>query len=192
VVNLVLFVSSVLVLLILPGPTNTLLGTSGATVGLRRSLPLLLGELSGYLVSILLIQFVLGPAISKAPATGLILRAAAGAYLMVLAIRLWTTPLLVSRAVISVRQVFVTTLLNPKALVFALVIIPFGSPRSSVYLALFAAIVPVIGTLWIALGALLRRRTEPGYLKVFPKAASVILAIFSATLISSAFVLAGH
>jgi len=192
VVNLVLFVSSVLVLLILPGPTNTLLGTSGATVGLRRSLPLLLGELSGYLVSILLIQFVLGPAISKAPATGLILRAAAGAYLMVLAIRLWTTPLLVSRAVISVRQVFVTTLLNPKALVFALVIIPFGSPRSSVYLALFTAIVPVIGTLWIALGALLRRRTEPGYLKVFPKAASVILAIFSATLISSAFVLAGH
>jgi len=192
VVNLVLFVSSVLVLLILPGPTNTLLGTSGATVGLRRSLPLLLGELSGYLVSILLIQFVLGPAISKAPATGLILRAAAGAYLMVLAIRLWTTPLLVSRAVISVRQVFVTTLLNPKALVFALVIIPFGSPRSSVYLALFAAIVPVIGTLWIVLGALLRRRTEPGYLKVFPKAASVILAIFSATLISSAFVLAGH
>lgn len=188
----VLFVSSVLLLLILPGPTNTLLGTSGATVGLQRSLPLLLGELSGYLLSILLIQFVLGPAIAKAPSTALVLRGAAGAYLMFLSVRLWTTPLLVSRAVISVRQVFVTTLLNPKAFVFALVIIPFGSAHSPVYLALFAAIVPVIGTLWIALGALLRRRTEPGYLKVFPKAASVILAIFSATLISSAFILARH
>jgi threonine/homoserine/homoserine lactone efflux protein len=192
VANSVLFVSSVLVLLILPGPTNTLLGTSGATVGLRRSLPLLLGELSGYLLSILLIQFVLGPAMSRAPSTALILRAAAGAYLMVLSIKMWTTPLLVSRAVISLRQVFVTTLLNPKAFVFALVIIPFGSPRSSAYLTLFAAIVPVVGTLWIGIGAVLRRRTQPDYLKVFPKAASVILAIFSATLISSAFVLARH
>jgi threonine/homoserine/homoserine lactone efflux protein len=188
--NSVLFASSVLLLLTLPGPTNTLLGTSGATVGLQRSLPLLLGELSGYLLSILLIQFVLGPAMSKAPATALLLRGAAGAYLMFLSVRLWTTPFLVSRAVISLRQVFVTTLLNPKAFVFALVIIPFGSPRSPVYLAAFAAIVPVIGTLWIAIGALLRRRTPPGYLKMFPRAASVILAIFSATLISSAFVLA--
>ena len=190
--NPVLFVSSVLVLLILPGPTNTLLGTSGATVGLKRSLPLLLGELSGYLVSILLIQFVLGPAISRTPSTALMLRGAAGIYLLVLSIRLWTTPFLVSRAVISLRQVFVTTLLNPKAFVFALVIIPFGSPGSATYLASFAAIVPVIGTLWIGLGALLRRQTEPGYLRLFPKAASVILAIFSATLISSAFLLTRH
>ena len=188
--NSLLFASSVLLLLILPGPTNTLLATSGATVGFRRSLLLLVGELSGYLVSIFLIQFVLGPAMAKAPATALLLRVAAGAYLLVLSIRLWITPFLVSRAVISLRQLFVTTLLNPKAFVFALVIIPFSSPRPLRYVALFAAMVPVIGALWIALGALLGRGTQPRYLKVFPKAASVVLAIFSATLISSAFFLA--
>ena len=188
--NLLLFASSVVLLLILPGPTNTLLATSGATVGLRRSLLLLVGELSGYLVSIFLIQFVLGPAMAKAPATALMLRVAAGGYLMVLSIKLWITPFLVTRAVISLRQLFVTTLLNPKAFVFALVIIPFNAPRPLQYVALFAAMVPVIGTLWIALGALLGQGTQPRYLKVFPKAASVVLAILSTTLISSALFLA--
>lgn len=183
----VLFVTSVMILLIMPGPTNTLLATSGATVGFQRSTPLLLGELAGYLVSILLIEFVLGPTMSRAPSTALILRAAAGAYLMALSIKLWTTPFVLARAVISLRQVFVTTLLNPKAFVFALLIIPFGSPHASLYFSVFTAIVPAVGTLWIVIGTLLGRNTQRGYLKAFPRAASVILAIISATLIGSAF-----
>src|SRR5471032_1867976 len=121
--NPVLFAASVMILLIMPGPTNTLLATSGATVGLQRSTPLLLGEIAGYILSILLIEFVLGPSISGAHLAPSILRIAAGAYLMFLSIKLWTTTFRIARAVISLRQVFVTTLLNPKAWVFALVII---------------------------------------------------------------------
>lgn len=184
--NPLLFVTSVVILLIMPGPTNALLATSGATVGFRRSMPLLLGELSGYIVSIVLIQFVLGPAMSRAPSTALIWRVAAGAYLMALSIKLWTTPFVLARAVVSLRQVFVTTLLNPKAFVFALVIIPFASPYAASF-SLFMATVPVIGTLWIAFGTFLGRHAQPGYLKVLPKAASAILAIISAILIGSAF-----
>lgn len=190
--NPALFLASVVVLLVMPGPTNTLLATSGATVGLRRSIPMLAGELAGYLVSIFLIQFVLGPASSRAPPTASILRGVAAAYLMVLSIKLWITPFTLARAVISLRQVFVTTLLNPKALVFALVIIPFATPHAGFSIALFAAIVPVIGTAWITFGAFLGRHAHPAFLKVVPKAASVVLGVTSAILISSAFTSRPH
>jgi len=78
-------------------------------------------------------------------------------------------------------------LLNPKAFVFALVIIPFGSPQASLYFSAFPATVPVLGTMWIVAGNLLGGHTNPGYAKSFPKAASIVLAIMSATLIGSAF-----
>jgi threonine/homoserine/homoserine lactone efflux protein len=184
--NPVLFGASVMILLIMPGPTNTLLATSGATVGFRRSMPLLLSEIAGYAIAIALIQFVLGPILSGTQTIASILRVAAGAYLMFLSIKLWNTPFLVARAVISIRQVFVTTLLNPKACVFALVIIPFGSPHASLYLSAFAAIVPVVGTTWIVAGSLLGRHTHPNYVRSLPKAASIVLAIMSAALISTA------
>jgi threonine/homoserine/homoserine lactone efflux protein len=183
--NLVLFVSSVLLVLIVPGPTNTLLATSGATVGFRRSLPLLVGELAGYLTSILLIQALLKPAMSGTPSIALAMRIAAGAYLMLLSFKLWKTPMLVSHAVISVRQLFITTLLNPKAFAFAVLIIPSGAARFSLYHGLFAAMVPAIGILWISAGHALGRATQAAYVSVIPKAASVILAMFSVILIGS-------
>jgi threonine/homoserine/homoserine lactone efflux protein len=190
--NPLLFVGSVLLLLIVPGPTNTLLGTSGATVGFRRSLPLLLGELFGYMISIVVIQAALHPAMSRTPTIALLMRVAAGLYLLLLAFRLWTATLMVTRAMISVRQVFVTTLLNPKAFAFAVLIVNLGTGNFPLYLGFIAAMVPVIGMLWITAGHALGRATEPAYLKIIPKAASLILATFSAILVGSAVVAAPH
>ena len=51
-----LFLAAVLTLLGTPGPTNTLLATSGAVAGLRRSLALLVAELAGYLLAIATIR----------------------------------------------------------------------------------------------------------------------------------------
>ena len=45
------FIIVALALLATPGPTNTLLATSGAASGFRKSLVLLLGEFLGYMPS---------------------------------------------------------------------------------------------------------------------------------------------
>jgi len=61
------FAAAALSLLATPGPTNTLLATSGAKVGLRRSLPLLGAELGGYLLAILLLRALIGPLMAANP-----------------------------------------------------------------------------------------------------------------------------
>jgi threonine/homoserine/homoserine lactone efflux protein len=87
--NPVLFALAVLVVLGTPGPTNTLLATSGATARLRRSLPLIAAEAAGYTVSILTLGLVLGPVVAGAPFLAGVLRMAVGIYLLALAFGLW-------------------------------------------------------------------------------------------------------
>ena len=132
----VLFALAVLTLLITPGPTNTLLATAGATGGFRRSAHLLLAELAGYNISI----YILGN-LFEAQTSGskirTVLSVVAGAYLLFTAIRFWRTRLELQRATVSMRHVFVTTLLNPKALVFAFLIVPMHTPNTWLYLASF-------------------------------------------------------
>ena len=127
----VLFTLAVLAVLGTPGPTNTLLATAGATAGLRRSLPLIAAESVGYSVSILTLGLVLGPVVAGAPVLAGALRMAVGTYLLALALRLWRHGAadLATGAVMTPRQGFVTTVLNPKAIVFALGVVPFGAGR---------------------------------------------------------------
>jgi threonine/homoserine/homoserine lactone efflux protein len=180
-----LFALAVLTLLITPGPTNTLLATAGAAAGFRRSAHLLLGELAGYNVSIYLLGNLFDAETSGSKVR-VVLSLVAGAYLIFTAIRFWRTRLELQRATVSLRQVLVTTLLNPKALVFAFLIVPMHTPNTWLYLATFSAIVVVVGSIWIAFGTLAGRVAGSRYLTVVPKAASVVLIIFAATLIGTA------
>ncbi len=182
-----LFTLAVLTLLITPGPTNTLLATAGATVGFRRSAHLLLGELAGYNISILILGSLFDSQTS-ASNVRTALSLVAGAYLSFTAIRFWRTRLELQRATVSLRHVFVTTLLNPKALVFAFLIVPMHTPNTWLYLASFSAIVVVVGSVWIAFGTLAGRVAGSRYLTVVSKAASVVLILFAAMLIGSALV----
>jgi hypothetical protein len=50
------------------------------------------------------------------------------------------------------RQVFVATLLNPKALIFALVIVSLHSPNRVFYLAAFSGLVVMVGAAWLCAG----------------------------------------
>src|SRR3954452_12235842 len=121
------FLFTVVMFLAVPGPTNTLLAASGAAVGFRRSLRLIVGETSGYLVALVILMHVLAPFVAGAPAGPIVAKAFASVILILLAIRLWRhagAEVMVASGPISISQVFVTTLFNPKALIFAFVIFP--------------------------------------------------------------------
>ena len=59
------FVAGTVSLLAIPGPTNTLLAASGASVGWSRSLHLLAAELGGYMLAILALRALLAPLMGR-------------------------------------------------------------------------------------------------------------------------------
>ncbi|MBB5986976.1 LysE family translocator [Sphingobium lignivorans] len=115
------FTLAIWALLLTPGPTNTLLALSGAQRGVRASLPLIPAELCGYLLVILPLSAGGPLLLTSFPVLATVIKLSAAAWVMYLAMRLWQ-PVLASRASydVTARQVFCTTLLNPKALIFGL------------------------------------------------------------------------
>jgi threonine/homoserine/homoserine lactone efflux protein len=167
------FIAAAASLLATPGPTNTLLAASGASAGLRRSLPLLVAELAGYAAAIGLLRLVLGPLAANVPALGAAMGLAVTLYLLHVAIAFWRHDVAETRAAgpVTFRRVLTTTLLNPKAIVFAFTILPRANDAASMlpWAALLAAQISLIGAGWILLGATLRQslggpaRARAGY-----------------------------
>ena len=186
------FVLACLALLATPGPTNTLLATSGASAGVRRSLPLIGAELTGYAVAILTIALLIGPVVRDSPAAAAVLKVSCGAYLLASAVRMWREAgdHLQTSQPISAQRVFVATLLNPKSLVFALVLVPHVADGhvalAAPYLAGLAALILVVGTAWIGVGAAFRAGTRglvhPG---LFRKLGASVLTVFALLLSGS-------
>ncbi|MDR3471491.1 MAG: lysine transporter LysE [Devosia sp.] len=183
-----LFLLAVLTVLATPGPTNTLLASGAAVSGLRRSLPLLSAELGGYLITVDLVGLLLRPEISAHPAVGVGMKIAVALYLAYAAVRLWrkTGPAGGVGTAVRWSNVFIATLLNPKGLIFALAIIPFGHPDVALYLLAFAGSVVGVGFLWLVAGHLLGAAAgERRHL--VPRIASVALVGFAGLIAASAF-----
>jgi len=143
-----------LALLLVPGPTNALLAASGATVGVSRSLPLLLFEIVGYELAVALARGLIAPVLAHAPWVTPIIRAAAALYLLGLAVSLWRTRWAAGARLVRGHHMLVTTLLNPKTLLTALVLWPV-SRAASAWLIL-SALLPLAATAWLCVGALTR------------------------------------
>ncbi len=152
-----LFAAAVLALLLAPGPTNTLMGVAGAQGGVKRVLRLLPAELAGYLAAILPLAFIGERVLGHWPLAAIALKALAALWVMVLAIGLWRTDGETAVADVSAGRIFLTTLLNPKALVFGLVLLPAPAEAGFVpHLGLFCLLVVAVALLWGAAGALTR------------------------------------
>lgn len=187
--SLLFFALITTAILLTPGPTNTLLATGGAMTGMHRAWPLMLAELLGYCISITAIGVVLRPLAVQVPAVAIGVRLIAAAYLVYLAWHLfhWRWAMPSAGGAVTWRRVFLTTLLNPKALIFALALIPFGTADAGRYMLLFACLVVPISALWIALGAVLgnmARRARRDHL--VSRIAAGILGIFAFALALSA------
>ena len=174
----IVFLAAVFALLVVPGPTNTLLAASGATVGVRRSLRLVPAELSAYALSIGVLLAALGPLMVRHPMAAVAVQLCIALYLLTAAVRFWACGAYGEQGAVSVRRVFVTTLINPKGLIFALTIFPPEAPAAS--FALFALICVPVTCGWIALGdragRLGGRFATPGRVYRITAAAHVLFA----------------
>jgi threonine/homoserine/homoserine lactone efflux protein len=153
---------ALLALLATPGPTNTLLALAGAQ-RVRRPLMLPLVELVAYLATVVPLSIWGQYWLEATPMLRLILTLAAAVWVAVLAVRMWRHAAKAEAqgaAGVTALQVGVTTLLNPKALVFGLVLIPAG-PDLVAGLWLFAGLVIVVSLAWLWLGAQLAGRFQP-------------------------------
>jgi threonine/homoserine/homoserine lactone efflux protein len=185
--------------LFVPGPTNTLLATSGAAGGFRRSLTLPAAELIGYSISIWTLALLVTPIVDASPIVSLVLRGACGAYLIWSAVHLWRegSNALTSIEPVSFQRVLATTLLNPKAALFALVIIPYLGQReflaAAPYLLGHAAITISASITWIAIGALIgagaRSRVDAGIIR---RVGASALGVFGLILSSSVLMTGAH
>ncbi|HRQ81753.1 MAG TPA: LysE family transporter, partial [Azospirillaceae bacterium] len=159
----ILFLTAVMLVLLTPGPTNTLLAAAGAAGGAKAGWRLPLMEAAAYLVSVSLLGWGIGPVAEAVPALKTALRLAAGLYLAYVAFTLWRSGVatLGERRAVGPAQVFTATLLNPKCLIFAFGLVPMDHPAAALYLAAFAGCVLTAGTGWLLLGAALRRGLSP-------------------------------
>lgn len=172
------FIAASLVILLTPGPTNTLLAASGAVFGLRRGAVLAFAEAAGYTVAIAF--FVALAAILPDSGVAMpVLKAVAATWLLVSAVNLWRRPVRFSGAAeisAAAWRVFVTTILNPKAMLVGSVVIPSLMPgHGAKAVAVYVVLSSMAGLAWLTMGAWLPLRARPYAYKF----AAVVLGAFS-------------
>jgi threonine/homoserine/homoserine lactone efflux protein len=144
---------------------------------------LIAAEIVGYMISIVTLGLTLGPATHAAPGLLMVLRLAAGVYLVVLALRLWRQegPGLVSaRSAVGPAQIFVATLLNPKAVILALGVVPFGAAYTRVYLLALCLLIILTALVWIAAGVRLGKAVEwRGWGWIVPRLSAIGVGTFA-------------
>lgn len=173
-----------LALLMTPGPTNSLVLLAGAERGLTGAARLIPAELAGYLLTVVPLTLLGQSVLAAYPDLLLVVAVGAALWVAVLAVRLWRVPEVGATASVGARALFVTTALNPKALIFGLVLLP-SPDRLGANLALFALLVVIVAAVWAGLGAALGGRTsgQPRALFVLRRLASVFLAAMSVLLV---------
>lgn len=181
------FVGLVMTILFTPGPTNTLLAASGIQVGLKKSSRLIPAEALGYLLAITFWGILIGKISSYIPALPHLLKLLSAGYIVYLAIKLWRTADLaddLQQMPIRARELFLATLLNPKALLFASAIFPVMAWKSSEYyvahMLIFLLLLIPIAFFWTYIGTILGRKNNRWLnQKNMQKTASLLLMSFS-------------
>lgn len=182
--SLAAFLLAAAALLAAPGPSNTLAGVAGMQDGLRRVVLLLPALVAGYLCAVLPLAWAGANLTRVWPALMPGIRLAAAAWVLWLAVGLWRAgPRGAHGGAVSAARLWLTTLLNPKALVVALALLPPpADPRFGLRLALFAAISAVVAFGWGAIGAATRTGDAAGRLVGLQRLAAVWLLVVSAGL----------
>ena len=171
VIQLIGLVGFSFVSAVTPGPNNILLWASGATFGLRRTVPHVLGTAVGLGAMALAAAAGIAALLAALPVLGVAMRVAGSAYLLFLAWQIARSGTLAAGEAsrpLSIPEAAAFQVVNPKAWIFALgAVTTFRPPELSEVVGslaiadvMMAVILPAAG-LWAAfgdaLGSLLRR-----------------------------------
>lgn len=184
------FILGALALLAVPGPTNALMLVAGTQGGISHALAAAGAATLGYLLAVTLLGSVIGPLLLDHPVLVNAIHLGAAGYLLIAAWRLWRTDassIGQSRIVVSPGAVFLTTLLNPKAVIIAFALMPEGwteqASTAIPHLVALCGLVFGISTLWSLLGRLLRNSLErTGAGKLTSRLGAIILGLFGVTI----------
>jgi threonine/homoserine/homoserine lactone efflux protein len=133
-------------------------------------------EIVGYLTTILPLAFIGHSLLADFPVAAQAIKLAAAPWVMVLAVKLWGRGSLgQAGGAITAKRVYVTTVLNPKALIIALVLLPApAAPDFLSRLALFCLTAASLALTWGGAGTLARSASGgEGRMQVIQRAASV-------------------
>ncbi len=155
-----------------PGPNNVLLWASGATFGLRATVPHVVGTAIGLGAMALGSAAGLAALIAGAPALGVAMKLLGSVYLLVLAWRIGHAGDLergVVAAPLSVGRAAAFQLVNPKAWIFALGAVTTFRPAelgplagSLLVAGVMVAVILPVATAWAAAGGTLSRLLTTG------------------------------
>ncbi|NNH29157.1 threonine transporter RhtB [Rhizobium sp. SEMIA 4085] len=174
-------------LLAMPGPTNTLLALAAHRRGVRDLAILAAIVVAAYLMVAASLAVFAGAYLHSHPQIADDLKLVSAAWVLYLAFRLWFAPGSVSAADISAHQVLITTLLNPKAIILGLAMVPPAGVSTQIpYLVTITFVVAAASMLWLALGKLVIEAQEALPVLV-RRCTCAVLLLFSAGLTASLF-----
>ena len=190
------FIGLVITILLTPGPTNTLLASSGIQVGLRKSLLLIPAEAIGYIIAISAWGMLIGKVSTTLPLLPTFLKLLSAGYIVFLAVKLWRTAdqkVALNQPTIRPRELLCATLLNPKALLFASAIFPVAAWKSQelyvAHMSAFVGLILPIALFWISVGAVLATNKVKWLSQSkLQRTASVVLVSFSIPISYSALI----
>ncbi|ACS85217.1 LysE family translocator [Musicola paradisiaca] len=186
-IKIVLYIA---LFLIIPGPTNTLLFCSGYTQGFVKSITLILSEWLGYLLAVSAWGLLFSYLAQHGNVMLVVIKFCSAFYVAYLAIKVWRFSLHQTSGKITFSTVFITTLLNPKAFLFADSIIPptaFIYQDSYIYamLCLLLALLP-ISFIWVYSGTLINLSDASSQYRLKPtlfyRGASLVISLFAASM----------
>ena len=173
-----------------PGPNNLLLAASGANFGIRRTIPHILGIVSGFPLLVLAVGLGLGTVFQRHPEVHAALKFVGGAFLVYLAWRIATAGHGTADTARGRPMTFVEAVLfqwvNPKAWIFAVTAVATYTTvggRASVEIAVILAIslLVTIGSTatWTGFGFWLSRflQKSPRNLRVFNVGMALLLIL---------------
>lgn len=175
-------------LLLMPGPTNTLLLRSGVLSGFKRAWTLSLLECLAYLLQISFWGYLLSHMGASAPWCLKVMQFVSICYLAKTSYCLWREPTAglpaIPGARVSRRQFFLLTLINPKGLLVVSFIVPVQTFADTAlygqFVMQFTAVVIPVGCAWVLFGARIKRS---GHAWLTPqninRTASVVISCFA-------------